>query len=249
MDVHWIHKVLKTVSFEDLECTSLDLYADTCCGGSNMVALVLTGEKVNVFPFSEDLPAVQEVPITTILMIWESPKTGELWMLVIHEALYFGDRLKESLLCPNQLRAAGILVHDAPTQFDSASRHSITVPGKLELPLEMHGIISHLRTRKPMTAEVERYQAGLFQSVELTEDIPWEPYSPKFAETEEEARAASSVVALWVAVPCRTDSSKDGEEVYPQRSPILTEWCVAVASRLVQSHVPIELSVDEDLAL
>jgi hypothetical protein len=99
-----------------------------------------------------------------------------------------------------------------------------------------------------MTAEVERYQAGLFQSVELTEDIPWEPYSPKFAETEEEARAASSVMALRVAVPRRTDSSEDGEEVYPQRSPILTERYVAVASRLVQSHVPIELSVDEDLA-
>ena len=99
-----------------------------------------------------------------------------------------------------------------------------------------------------MTAKVERYQAGLFQSVELTEDIPWEPYSPKFAETEEEARAASSVTALRVAVPCRMDSSKDGEEVYPQRSPILMEWCVAVASRLVQSHVLIELLVDEDLA-
>ena len=79
------------VSFEDLECTSLDSHADMCCGGSNTVALVLTGEKVNIFPFSEDLPAVQEVPIATILTIWESPKMGKLWMLVIHEALYFGD--------------------------------------------------------------------------------------------------------------------------------------------------------------
>ena len=231
-----------------MERTSLDLHADMCCGGSNTVAFVLTGEKVNVFPFSEDLPAVQEAPITTILMIWESPKTGELWMLVIHEVLYFGDRLKESLLCPNQLRAAGILVQEAPTQFDSVLTHSITVPGKLELPLELHGVISHLRTCKPMTAEVERYQAGLFQSVELTKDVPWEPYSPKFAETEDAARAARSVMALRVAVPRRKDSSEDEEENYPQRSPILTERCVAVASRLAQCQVPIELSVDEDLA-
>jgi hypothetical protein len=96
-------------------------------------------------------------------------------MLVIHEALYFGDRLKESLLCPNQLRAAGILVQDSPIQFDSKSTHSLTVPGKLELLLEMYGVISHLRTRKPTADEVKRYQAGLLHSVELTEDVPWEP--------------------------------------------------------------------------
>jgi hypothetical protein len=58
-----------------------------------MVMLELTGKKVNVYPFSENLPAVQEVPIATVLTIWESPPTGEIWMLVIHEALYFGDRL------------------------------------------------------------------------------------------------------------------------------------------------------------
>ena len=109
-----------------------------------MEVLELTGEKVNVYPFSENLPAVQEVPITMVLTIWESHMDGQIWMLVIHEALYFGDRLKESLLCPNQLRAAGNLVQDALIQFDSKSSHSITIPGKLELLLEMHGVISYL---------------------------------------------------------------------------------------------------------
>ena len=94
-----------------------------------MAVLELTGEKVNVFPFSENLPVVQEVPIATVLTVWESPKTGELWMLVIHEALYFGEQLKESLLCPNQIRAAGNLVQDTPKQFNlqavgTLDRHS-----------------------------------------------------------------------------------------------------------------------------
>ena len=101
-----------------------------------MIVLELTGEKVNAYPLSENLPAVQEVPIDTALLIWKSPMTGEVWMLVIHKAEYFGDRLKtdsllESLLC-----------------------------------LE----------------EVKRYQAGLLQEVELTEDAPWESYSVKLAE-------------------------------------------------------------------
>jgi hypothetical protein len=146
--------------------TALDSHADTSCAGSNMAVLELTGEKVTVYPFSENLPAVQEVPIATVMTMWESPTTGEPWMLIIHEALYFGDRLKESLLCPNQVRAAGHLVRDAPIQFDASSTHSITVAGKLELPLEMHGVISYIRTRKPTTAEIEQYQSGVLQSVE-----------------------------------------------------------------------------------
>jgi hypothetical protein len=44
--------------------------------------------------------------------------------------------------------------------------------------------------------EIERYQSGLLQAVELTVDIPWEPYSMKFAKTEVAARAAHSVMAL-----------------------------------------------------
>jgi hypothetical protein len=110
IDVRYIRKVTKasTSSFE-FKRTSLDSHADTCCAGSNMAVLELKEEKVNVFPFSDSYAALQTVPIATICMVWESPKMGELWMLVFHVALYFGAQLKESLvLCPNQMRAAGI---------------------------------------------------------------------------------------------------------------------------------------------
>jgi hypothetical protein len=73
-----------------------------------MAVLELREEKVNVLPFSDDYAAVQDVPIDSIATVWENPKNGELWILVFHKALYFGNRLKESLICPNQMRAAGI---------------------------------------------------------------------------------------------------------------------------------------------
>jgi hypothetical protein len=123
--------------------TSLDSYADTSCVGSYMEVLVLSGEKVKAYPFSDDLPAVEEVPILTVLTVWECPESGEVWMLVIHKALYFGDRLKQSLLCLNQLRSAGYIVHDVPKQFDAKSLHLNIVPDKRTLPLDMHGVISH----------------------------------------------------------------------------------------------------------
>jgi hypothetical protein len=75
-----------------------------------MEVLELMGKKVMVTPYSDQYDAIMDIPIATVVMIWENPKNGELWMLIIHEALYFGNKLKESLLCPNQLRAAGNVI-------------------------------------------------------------------------------------------------------------------------------------------
>ena len=83
-------------------------------------------------------------------------------MLVIYEALYFGDDLKDSLLDPNQLRAAGVIVNDAPQQFDATSSHSISVSGTLEIPLKMHGVISYFDTRLPTMVEIEQYRQDTF---------------------------------------------------------------------------------------
>jgi hypothetical protein len=164
--------------------TALDSHADTCCTGSNMEVLELTGEKVTVTPYSDQYTAMTDIPIATVVTFWENPKNGEAWMLAIHEALYIGNRLKESLLCPNQLRAAGNTVQDVPKQFDASSSHSITMPGTLDIPLQMHGVISYLKTWLLMAEEIAAYQSGHFQSVELTNNIAWEPYSETFARCE-----------------------------------------------------------------
>jgi hypothetical protein len=54
--------------------------------------------------------------------------------------------------------------------------HSIKVKGMLEIPLEMHGAISHLRTRLPTNDEPVVYHDGQFQSVQLTDNTTWEPH-------------------------------------------------------------------------
>jgi hypothetical protein len=195
MDVRCVKKV-KSVSFGAIfQRTALDSHADTLCTGSNMAVLELTGEKVNVTPFSDHYSAVTDIPIATVVTVWEDPPNGELWMLIINEALYFGDKLTDSILCPNQLRAAGIIVQDMPTQFHASSSHSISLPGKkLEIPLQMHGVISYLDTRLPTAEEIEHYRAGQFQSAEqLTEDVLWEPYLDSFAACETALRSTSAV--------------------------------------------------------
>jgi hypothetical protein len=101
--------------------------------------------------------------------------------------------------------------------------HSIQIPGKLELNLMMHGVVLNLQTCQPITDEIERYQSGLLQSVELTENVPWEPYSTKFTDTETAAQATHSVQALRVMIPRPKAKlvSKETEADYPQRSPVL----------------------------
>jgi hypothetical protein len=185
-----------------------------------MAVLELTGEKVNVFLFSEDLPAVQEVPIATVLTVSESLKTGKLWMLIIHEALYFGEQLKESLLCPNQIRVAGNLVQDTLKQFDPQSAHSITVPNIVVLPLDMHGVISHKWTCKPMAEEIKQYTNGLFQEAVLTKDIPWEPYSTQFETAETIARVTRAAVTNMSCLHGSHASTPEEEILKP---PILTQ--------------------------
>jgi hypothetical protein len=251
MDVRYINKV-RTVSFSshEMQRTGLDSHADTTCGGPNTAVLELTGEKVNVTPFSEHYAAVPDVPIATIVTVWEDPKNGEAWMLVIHEALYFGDKLTESLLCPNQLRAAGVIVNDTPKQFDASSSHSIIVVDKLEIPLQMHGVISYLDTRLPTEDEIAEYRAGLFQSVELTSDTPWEPYSVTFAEQEVATRSASAVLTSPRPKPPIEASNEAEEIMHPRRlwNPIEQERCIAVVSRMALSQEPVELSDEMDLA-
>ena len=61
---------------EIMQRTGLDSHADTCCTGSNMVVLELTGEKVTVTPYSDHYDALTDIPIATVVIVWEDLKTG-----------------------------------------------------------------------------------------------------------------------------------------------------------------------------
>jgi hypothetical protein len=99
----------------------LDSHADTCVAGSNFVALYEPSRFVNVHGYSPELAPIKDIPITTVGTTWVNPANGQAHLLIIHEYIYFGTRLNHSLLCPNQMRHNGIVVHDTPTQFDPQS--------------------------------------------------------------------------------------------------------------------------------
>jgi hypothetical protein len=148
-----------------------------------------------VSPFSDSYEAIKDVPIATVATAWDDPATGQVIVLYIHEALYFGDKMSHTLLCSNQLRVNGWKVQDVPKQVNAESAHAIIDPtGTFRMPLEMSGVISFLPTRRPTDKELETCV-----SYDLTSDVPWEPYSPSFREREQRTAAGTASEAATSA--------------------------------------------------
>ncbi|KAI2493496.1 hypothetical protein MHU86_21046 [Fragilaria crotonensis] len=120
--------------------------------GRNTLLVSDEGRQVTVHPYSGEYKPIPDVSIATVATLWIHPTDGQPYILIINEALYFGDRVDVTLLNPNQLRANGVTVEDVPRQFDSKSSHSIYHPtAKLRIPLSLDGISSGFFAKKEET--------------------------------------------------------------------------------------------------
>ena len=170
----------------ELRC-ELDSHSDTMCAGNNCLLIEHIGEQVNVQPFSGTYKPIANIPVGTAATAYDCPD-GTVMILVFHQALCFGDKLKGTLLCPNQMRSNGVVIENCPSQFDPRSGHCIRIPvAGVAIPLEMDGVISYFRTRVPTWEEYHGCECYL-----LTLDMTWEPYSTWFAEQEELAHESRS---------------------------------------------------------
>jgi hypothetical protein len=75
----------------------LDLHADTIVGGANCILLETSGETANVHSFSDKRKLFSNVPIGMIATAWVDQETGKVIVLVMNEALYFGNHLDHTL--------------------------------------------------------------------------------------------------------------------------------------------------------
>ena len=142
-----------------------------------------TGQTCCVSPFTQEYAALVDVKIVKAATAYVDPDTFETIILVLNQALWFGDKLENSLICPQQLRKYHNKVDDQPIQFVPTSTHSLYFPREdLRIKLMMDGYLSYFETRTPTDYELENCRW-----VELTEDIPWDPYSPDFAAEEAKA--------------------------------------------------------------
>ncbi len=169
----------------------LDSHADTCCAGSSTRVIEFSGKSCHVSAFSPEYDAIPDVPIVKAATAYDNPLTGETFILIFEQALYFGDKLENTLLCPNQLRAHGVVVDDVPIHLSpnpATATHSIYFPEEdVCLPLLMKGCISYLPTRYPSDKELNDCLW-----IAATSNLEWDPHSSEFSNQEELALAAAT---------------------------------------------------------
>ena len=96
-----------TVGFN--EC---DTNADTCVLGANFVVLSVSHRSADVYPYDKAYKPIANVPIVSGGTAWDDPITGNTFILVFNESLFYGNKLDHSLLNPNQLRFHGVDLWD-----------------------------------------------------------------------------------------------------------------------------------------
>jgi hypothetical protein len=122
-------------------------------------------------------------PIVSGALAYDNPITGEVLLLVIHQAIYI-EEITNHLLCPMQLRMNDITLNEEP-KFCSANptdeTHAITIPGEdVRIPLSLSGVTSYFTTRKPTDSEWTTCRR-----IELTYEMPeWNPHSKSYSDME-----------------------------------------------------------------
>jgi hypothetical protein len=103
-------------------CAELDSHADTCAVGETAYILEYTDRVVDVAPFSDNYKQMEEIPIVKAALAYNHPTTGETYILTFGQALYFGSKIRNVLLNPNQMRQNGLEVDDVPKNLSPKHR-------------------------------------------------------------------------------------------------------------------------------
>jgi hypothetical protein len=125
-----------------------------------------------------------DIPIVTAAIAYDDPILAQTFVLIIHQALYFGDQLFHNLISPFQCRLNEVTINERArvlTRQPTDDDHCILFDhAQVKIPLRLNGIVSYFPSRRPT---LEEYHAC--RRLELTPDEPeWNPLDPMFQSHE-----------------------------------------------------------------
>ena len=150
--------------------SELDSRADTICAGLNCRLIHYTGQECTVNGFHNKLGAMEKIPIATVATAWSDEHTGQGFILIMHEVLFFGNDLDHSLINPNQIRHNGFQLFDNPYETDPIRQMGIVINENDRIPFQSQGTTIYFNSRFPTDLEMETYP-----HVVLTCEAPWDP--------------------------------------------------------------------------
>lgn len=180
-----------TQNYLDPLCTEIDNHADTTCAGQNCRIESYTGEVCSVSPFLDDNLELEDVKICTALTAATLPDTGETIILRMGQCLDFTDKLRKTLINPNQLRAYNTPVCDDP--IDPTRQLGIKLGDDLYLPMQMYGTICGLMTRYPTNEEI--YNCRIYT---ISSEDNWDPSSVIFSKLDGNCNRYSVISSLSI---------------------------------------------------
>ena len=114
-----------------------DINADMCCLVKNLVILKYTQRKANVYAYDKILKPIEGVPISNDATDGDDPVTQHTYILVINEALYYGNKLDNYLINPNQVRSYGLNFWDNP--FDKEKGLRTKLDDSVDIKMQTKG--------------------------------------------------------------------------------------------------------------
>jgi hypothetical protein len=111
---------------------------------------------------------IENIPIVSAATAYNDSVSGDTFILVFHEALYYGSKLDHSLINPNQVRSYGIPFWDNP--YNPAHGLSIDVDDYLSIPLRPVGTKLQFSTRVPTKDKL-----ACCKHIHMTSSTPWNP--------------------------------------------------------------------------
>lgn len=149
----------------------IDTHADTCVVGKHAhIISQVHGKSVQAEPFSPSLGALSDLPIVHAAVAYDDLINGTTTILEANHSIYVSD-MEHCLLCPDQVREAGIRVDLTPTKYDPDSPFFLQWPDGFTIPLQSFGPIPMFRIRRPTAEELVTCERRL-----LTPECEWIPY-------------------------------------------------------------------------
>jgi hypothetical protein len=140
----------------------------------------------------ETLGSVKNVKIVTAAVAYDVEDEYKTYILFFHQALYIPS-MNRHLLNHNHMRVNDVTVNETPLalipqELRTLHSHSIvaedTDSEEVHIPLELEGVTSYFKTRKPTRAEIQDTQGDNCTHVHMTATSAWEPYDGTLAHQE-----------------------------------------------------------------
>ena len=160
----------------------LDSHANMPVIGKNAYVIRDSGRKASVTPYSPEYQA-KELSIVDALVLYQDEVYGKEYLLLIRNALYVPS-LQHHLIPPFILREKGIQVRDTAKihlQDPGNDDHAIIFDQTFRIPLNLFGIFSCFKVRKPTIEEV-----NTVEDVYLMTPDDFNPHDPAYALNEEQ---------------------------------------------------------------